>query len=117
MYTITKTFHFAAAHALPHLPDGHKCQRLHGHNYQVTYELAARVLGPEQWVTDYAAIKKVWSQAEAILDHRNLNDIIGEYSTAEMLAGWLFELAREQLDQLVAVTVHETPNTSASYRP
>lgn len=119
MYTITKTFTLAAAHSLPHLPNSHKCHRLHGHNYEVTYELMARVLGEEQWVVDYADINEVWKQAEKMLDHRNLNDVLPKelYSTAEMLAQWLYELAAQTLDQLVAVTVKETANTSATYRP
>ncbi|MFN6103662.1 MAG: 6-pyruvoyl trahydropterin synthase family protein, partial [Planctomycetaceae bacterium] len=32
---IFKEFTFEAAHRLPHVPDGHKCSRLHGHSFRV----------------------------------------------------------------------------------
>lgn len=30
-----KEFMFEAAHHLPHVPEGHKCGRLHGHSFLV----------------------------------------------------------------------------------
>ena len=44
MHAITKAFSFAAAHSLPQLPDGHKCRRVHGHNYEVLVELRSEEL-------------------------------------------------------------------------
>ena len=35
MFVIKKRFSFSAAHRLLDLPAGHKCGRLHGHNYIV----------------------------------------------------------------------------------
>ena len=35
MTSIWKDFHFDAAHWLPHVPEGHKCGRMHGHTYRV----------------------------------------------------------------------------------
>ena len=32
---IAKTFDFDAAHFLPHVPEDHKCRRMHGHTYRV----------------------------------------------------------------------------------
>ena len=32
---IFKVFTLEAAHRLPHVPDGHKCARLHGHSFRV----------------------------------------------------------------------------------
>ena len=32
---VFREFTFEAAHRLPHVPDGHKCGRLHGHSYRV----------------------------------------------------------------------------------
>jgi len=29
-------FEFEAAHFLPHVPEDHKCHRMHGHSYHVT---------------------------------------------------------------------------------
>ena len=31
--TLFKDFTFEAAHHLPHVPEGHKCGRLHGHSF------------------------------------------------------------------------------------
>ncbi|EEW8595914.1 6-carboxytetrahydropterin synthase, partial [Escherichia coli] len=31
--TLFKDFTFEAAHRLPHVPQGHKCGRLHGHSF------------------------------------------------------------------------------------
>ncbi|MGQ7190015.1 6-carboxytetrahydropterin synthase, partial [Escherichia sp. HC-CC] len=33
--TLFKDFTFEAAHRLPHVPEGHKCGRLHGHSFMV----------------------------------------------------------------------------------
>ena len=41
---ISKTFRVEAAHRLPNVPPGHKCARLHGHNWVVTLHLGALVL-------------------------------------------------------------------------
>ena len=38
--TIFKEFQFEAAHRLPHVPEGHKCGRLHGHSFLVRLELS-----------------------------------------------------------------------------
>lgn len=35
MTSIFATFSFEAAHFLPHVPAGHKCGRMHGHNWKV----------------------------------------------------------------------------------
>src|SRR5690606_30399132 len=32
---IGRTYRFESAHHLPHLPEGHKCKNLHGHNYRM----------------------------------------------------------------------------------
>ncbi|NNL10351.1 MAG: 6-carboxytetrahydropterin synthase QueD, partial [Pseudomonadales bacterium] len=35
MIRLYKEFGFEAAHRLPNVPEGHKCQRLHGHSFKV----------------------------------------------------------------------------------
>lgn len=37
--TLFKDFTFEAAHHLPHVPEGHKCGRLHGHSFMVRLEI------------------------------------------------------------------------------
>ena len=41
--TLFKDFTFEAAHRLPHVPEGHKCGRLHGHSFMVRLEITGEV--------------------------------------------------------------------------
>ncbi len=41
--TLFKDFTFEAAHHLPHVPEGHKCGRLHGHSFMVRLEITGEV--------------------------------------------------------------------------
>ena len=41
--TLFKDFQFEAAHRLPHVPEGHKCGRLHGHSFMVRLEVTGEV--------------------------------------------------------------------------
>ena len=115
MYTITKEFHFSASHVLEGLAEGHPCGRLHGHNYVVTLELRAVELNKHGFVQDYRELDicKVWIDEN--LDHRHLNNVFMT-TTAEVLARELFATFARWVPHLTAVTVSETPKTSATYR-
>lgn len=115
-WTITKTFTFAAAHHLTAVPEGHKCARPHGHNYAVTVELAAPMLDAQGFVTDYGDLDDLKEFIAIALDHRDLNDAMAN-PTAELLAAQLYQEFRPMHPQLQAVTVAETPGTTATYRP
>ena len=129
MFTITKQFHFSAAHQLMRVPEGHPCGRLHGHNYIVEIVLQSRVLTDQQWVKDFGDLDLVKNFIDEEWDHRNLNDWFEQFSdpdfdpedgpaetTAEMLAFVLYDTFKGSLSQLVAVRVSETPKTWAEYR-
>ena len=120
MYEISKTFKFSAAHQLDHLPEDHKCHRLHGHNYTVTFSLVADHLDSDGFVVDYAELTDTMGKwIKHNLDHRNLNDVMPMPSTAENLARWLYE----DLDvydwghMVTAVMVQETESSSATFMP
>lgn len=113
IYTIGKTFEFAASHQLSQLPEDHKCKRLHGHNYTVEIVVAADRLDPNGFVIDYADFDPVKRLIDGRLDHRHLNDLI-EVPTAEILADYLFQTLTLVYDGLVSVTVRETPKTFAT---
>jgi 6-pyruvoyltetrahydropterin/6-carboxytetrahydropterin synthase len=114
MWTVTRDFAFEAAHALPHLPDGHKCRQLHGHSYRVRVE-AHGGLDERGFVVDYAEIKSAVAPLIARLDHQNLNDLFDFPTTSEHLAAWLYREAKKTLPQLSRVVLHETTGTSVIY--
>ena len=117
MYTIAKEFHFSASHILDTLPDTHPCARLHGHNYVVEVLLQSDTLDEHGFVVDYGDMAPFKAIIDTEFDHRHLNDIIPGPPTAEVIAHYLFDRAREIWPQVQAVRVHETAKTWAEYRP
>lgn len=117
MYRIAKDVTFAASHVLDGLPEGHKCGRLHGHNYRVEVELSAPVLDDVGMVRDYAELTPLLDHIRERFDHRHLNDALLGNPTAENLARVIFEWALDDFPEVSAVRVHETDRTVAEYRP
>ena len=48
--TLFKDFTFEAAHHLPHVPEGHKCGRLHGHSFMVRLEISMLTRKIPAWI-------------------------------------------------------------------
>ncbi|WP_116472835.1 6-carboxytetrahydropterin synthase QueD [Zobellella maritima] len=118
MFTIRKEFHFSASHQLKQMPAHHPCSRLHGHNYVVEIELKSETLDQYGFVRDYLELKAFKDYIDDHLDHRHLNEVLGdECTTAERLARHLFEWAHGHWPEVSAVSVSETPKTWAEYRP
>ncbi len=117
MYTITKQFSFSASHVLNHLPDGHPCARLHGHNYAVELVLEGLELNESGFVRDYRDLAPFKTFVDEKLDHRHLNDVVDGPTSAENLARFLYEFAHGLWPEVAAVRVSETPKTWAEYRP
>jgi 6-pyruvoyltetrahydropterin/6-carboxytetrahydropterin synthase len=115
MYFICKQFTFSASHQLDHLPEDHKCARLHGHNYTAELVLAASSLNEYDFVVDYGDLELFRKFIDERLDHRHLNDVVPYRTTAENIAKWLFEVACSLFPQTVAVRVSETPKTWAEW--
>lgn len=114
---IFKTFRFESAHRLPHVPDGHKCGRLHGHSYVVEVHVTGAVDPHTQWVVDFADLSKAFAPLYDALDHRYLNEIEGlENPTCERLAVWIWDRLRPRLPALSQITVHETCTSGCVYR-
>jgi 6-pyruvoyltetrahydropterin/6-carboxytetrahydropterin synthase len=121
-FTIAKRFSFSASHALTAVPEGHKCRRTHGHNYEVELVCAADELDERGMVVDYFDLDPVKRFIDETVDHRHLNDVVPGEPTAERLAWWLFESLESELppevtSRIVAVRVEESPRTWAEYRP
>ena len=110
-YTVSKDFRFEAAHSLPHLPEGHKCRRPHGHSYRVRIEVDGE---PDErgFVIDYAEISAAVEPVIGQLDHQDLNEVLAEPTTAENLARWICERLPIRVNR---VSVFETPSTCATY--
>lgn len=117
MYRISKEFHFSASHRLAHLPGGHQCARLHGHNYIVVVELAAPALNGDGFVRDYHELAPLKAYIDGQFDHRHLDDVLDVPSTAENLARHFYDWCRARWPEVSAVKVSETPKTWAEYRP
>ena len=114
---LRKTFQFEAAHLLPHLPEKHKCRRLHGHSFKAEIAVEGDCNSTLGWVIDYAditaAFKPLWEQ----LDHHYLNEIDGlENPTSENVAVWIWERLKPNLPLLTAVEVAETCTARCVYR-
>lgn len=118
MYVISKEFHFSASHQLFNMPDGHPCANLHGHNYIVTVELAGRELNQQGFIVDYLELKPLKEYIDNTLDHKHLNEILGDDGvTAERMANHLYNWCKQHWPQTYAVKVCETPKTMAMYCP
>jgi len=90
MYEIIKQYQFSAAHALPSLPEGHKCHNLHGHNYTMELCLSDNWLDDHGMLVDFADVDWVVEPLIKKVDHQNLNDIFDFQTTSENLAHWFF---------------------------
>jgi 6-pyruvoyltetrahydropterin/6-carboxytetrahydropterin synthase len=103
---LRKTFQFEAAHLLPHLPEDHKCRRLHGHSFTAEIVVEGDCNPKLGWVLDYAdisaAFKPLWEQLEN--------------PTSENVAVWIWERLKPSLPLLTAVEVAETCTARCIYR-
>ena len=118
MYRITKEYHFSASHQLLDLPDDHQCARLHGHNYIVVVELSGKELNTHGFVRDYGELSPFKHYIDDTLDHRHLNDILGDdMVTAERMAKHFYDWCKARWNETTCVRVSETPKTWAEYRP
>lgn len=139
MFSISKQFHFSAAHRLMHLPAGHKCGRLHGHNYIVEVVFVSEELDDRGFAgndfADFAPIKKYIDET---LDHRSIfsvddpmasavlnlpgvdsSDVVvlDNNPTAEWIAASIYStILALGFENVEAVRVSETPGTWAEAR-
>ena len=113
---IFKEFTFEAAHRLPHVPEGHKCARLHGHSYLVTIYVKDNVGEKTGWVMDFGDLKNHFKPIYDRIDHRYLNDIAGlENPTSENLARWIWDKLKPTLPILSKIQVRETCTSGCIY--
>lgn len=113
---IYKEFVFEAAHLLPNVPPGHKCNRLHGHSFKVTIYVEGPLQQPVGWVMDFGDIKTAFAPILERLDHFYLNEIPGlENPTSENLAIWIWNELHPRLPLLSKILVSETCTSGCEY--
>ena len=83
---IGRSYYFSAAHWLPHVPEGHKCRNMHGHNYRVAVEVDAG-LDVNHYVFDFIALKNLMRELTDELDHRMLVPTRSKLIAVEEQAG------------------------------
>jgi 6-pyruvoyltetrahydropterin/6-carboxytetrahydropterin synthase len=106
---LVKELRFEAAHRLPHVPEGHKCARLHGHSFKLEVTVEGPVDPKTGWFIDYGEIDAIWTPLYERLDHHYLNEVDGlENPTSENLAHWLWHQMKPKLPSLTRITVFET---------
>lgn len=120
MYGLRLTYRFSAAHRLDGLPEGHKCARMHGHNYEVTVVCKHHGLDHNGFLIDADRVDKLIGKIISRLDHQVLNDFL-DVPSSEMLAEWFYrELQHWDDSQLLkrilhGVEVRETEKITASF--
>jgi 6-pyruvoyltetrahydropterin/6-carboxytetrahydropterin synthase len=120
MYIINVRSHYDAAHFIR---DYHgKCERLHGHRYEVEVALSFEELGRGGIAYDFSEAKRELRAVTDELDHHNLNDLPafdGIETSAENQARHIYEQMKSRLGEmgshLLYVRVWETPNQWAQY--
>lgn len=114
---IFKEFSIEAAHRLPHVPEGHKCARLHGHSFKVKIFVEGPVGDSTGWIMDFGDIKSAFAPIYQQLDHHYLNDIQGlENPTSENLAAWIWHQLKPRLPLLSGIQIKETCTSGCIFR-
>jgi 6-pyruvoyltetrahydropterin/6-carboxytetrahydropterin synthase len=122
MYELAVRSSFSAAHRL--IDYQGKCENLHGHNWKVEAKVVSEKLDKRGMVIDFKKIKQGLKQVLDRLDHTYLNELkyFKDHSpTSEHIARYIYlelaSLIKKNMVTLKEVTVWETDNSSATYRP
>lgn len=113
-YRIAKQFSFAASHQLQHLPEGHRCKRLHGHTYGVELVLQGE-LNEDGFVRDFTDLAQVGTWIRETLDHQHLNGVLTFAPTSELIARFIFNYWKPRIPELASVRISESPTSWAEY--
>ena len=116
MFRIRVEAEFDASHMIPGHPG--KCKNLHGHFYKVEiFAIGDEVDGNGILKgADFIELKKSLGETIEKYDHRHLNDMIGDNTTAENIAKMIFkELKIKGINNLEKIRVWESPRNYAEY--
>ena len=122
MFEVSVDYGFSAGHALRGYKG--KCENVHGHNYRVRVTICGKELDSTGLLVDFTDVRGAIRSLVDRLDHRFLNDLppFDQINpSAENLAKYFsdeIEPAFRSRDfQVKSVTVWETDQSSATYRP
>ncbi|MDH7568173.1 MAG: 6-carboxytetrahydropterin synthase QueD [Armatimonadota bacterium] len=119
MFEIGARVHFDAAHCLRGYAG--KCERLHGHRFEVEAVVAADKLDSVGLAFDFADLKRLLRELCEELDHTNLNELPAfqeQNTSSENLARYCYQRLASGLPSHVRlrwVTVWESPQCWARY--
>ncbi len=120
MFEISVVLDFSAAHNLRNYKG--KCEKLHGHNWQVEAVFGAQKLDSSEMVMDFKQARKLLQQVLKYFDHCYINDT--EYfkkfnPTSENIAKFIFDSlakkVKKQKCEILRVSVWETTRSKATY--
>src|SRR5882672_9349814 len=122
MFEVAVEHSFAAGHALRGYKG--KCENVHGHNYRVRVTVSGEKLDSIGLLMDFVELRSAIRALVERLDHRFLNELAPFdrlNPSAENLAKYFCDGLAPQIQsdglRIVAVTVWETDNASATFRP
>lgn len=119
-YTVSKRGQFSASHSVDCFGSEHKCNNVHGHNYDFEIH-ASKIIetGKEHYSIEFSTLKRAVKKIEALFDHRHLNNIINVPPTAEnlliIMAGIFYndmKISGEEGVTLDSIVIHETRDSS-----
>jgi len=126
---LTRVYQIACAHQLHGLREGHKCGRMHGHNYRIEITLSADELDLTGMVLDAEHVDTSIAPVLKRLDHHTLNECddgtpagarMAAQPTAENIALYLWErlafMSRGDRYRMTSVRVHENDRLYAEVR-
>ena len=109
-WTLKVRDRFSAAHFLREYKG--KCEKVHGHTFQVEVEIGVKELDAAGLGVDFTEIKK--RLATILPDHTLLNEVFLFNPSAENLSRHLF-LEMKKFYPVKTVTVWESEDASATY--
>jgi len=117
--------HIDAAHKLADYKG--KCQRMHGHRWDVEVCIEGHKLDDINMLVDFKVVKSLMKELIDAVVHYVLNEQLGEENvTAEFLARWFYDDFAEAMNavgmlseqvKLVCATVWESPDCCIEYSP
>jgi 6-pyruvoyltetrahydropterin/6-carboxytetrahydropterin synthase len=116
MYEIKVKANFSSAHNLRNYRG--KCERLHGHNWNVEAVFAYGKLDKDGLAMDFKEAKAILKSAIEEMDHSYLNELESfrvTNPTSENIAKLIYDKIRKTSAGIKSISVWENENSCATY--